>query len=101
MVGIPKTQFYLFTVDSDVFLHQTFDSALRTACKKAGSAVFSELPFPETNSFVITYYFPETDKTICIRRYLFTYDENLSLAIPRKGYKEDSSHIEYRLIERS
>lgn len=90
---IPKSQFYLFWVESPIIghhshlLHQTYEEALQDACRKAKSAEFIDLTPEYANEIKLL--FPNVNQTYIIHSALFTYDEKLPLAVPvREGQEK-------------
>lgn len=74
---IPNSQFYLYCSDVDSLAYQTYEEALKAACRQLGSSEFVDCT-PD-NALHVTLYFPKVDREINIHRKLFTYNANLPL----------------------
>lgn len=83
---VPKSQFHLFWIESNPFLYQTYEEALKVACQEADSAEFVDLD-PDSITKA-TLFFPKSKKKITIYSKLFTYNPELPLIV--KAYKYDA-----------
>ena len=76
-MAISENQFYLYCVDDDAIAYQTYEEALKAACRQMGSSEFVDCnPDKALN---VSLYFPKVDREITIRRKLFTYNANIPL----------------------
>lgn len=92
-MNIPAGQFYMFIIENDLtILYQNYEAALNRACECAKSSEFIDLT-PD-GDLEIVLLFPKTKRKITIKRYLFTYDSTLPLAIP--DYSRPKKTYDYK-----
>lgn len=85
---IPATQFYVFIVNDDVNLCQTYEAALNKACEQAKATEFIDMTPDDVLEVVL--FFPKTARKITIKRKLFTYSLEQPLATPNYNYTKNT-----------